>query len=104
MKLNQQEILDVQITQLFHEFLEFLVTYEMCHILHCVTKRAIKIFDISYVLSLVECVLTLNMNQNGAVHIVLRFSVKLCYFTAKLTNNKPHYKADLQICCHDYEE
>ena len=53
MKLNQQEILDVQITQLFHEFLEFLVTFEMCQILHRVTKRTIKIFDISFALSLV---------------------------------------------------
>ena len=51
------------------------------------------------------------MNQNSAVHlilhigsfyIVLRFSVKLWYLTAKLTNNKP--QADLQIFCYDYEE
>ena len=90
MKLNQQEILDVQITQLFHEFLEFLVTFEMCHILQIVWKKGHSNFLTFLVLCLISSTYITAKNESkrccayncllgkDRVKIVLQFSVKLC--------------------------
>lgn len=121
MKLNQQEILDVQITQLFHEFQEFLVTVEMCHILQIVWQRGHSKFltVLTYALSLLLKYITAKNESKrccayncllgkDSFKIVLQFSVKLCkQQNWQITSHIIKYgdnKAALQICCTNYEE